>query len=119
MSIVVQIFGVQKSQETRAAERFFKERKIKIHLVDLYDRPIAAGELNRFLDKFGWDIVLDRSGKLFTAAGLEFLKLSPEGWLGKVQDEPRLLRLPLVRVGKTLAVGRDESIWKTMLGNFR
>jgi arsenate reductase-like glutaredoxin family protein len=111
----VQIFGIQKSQETRAAERFFKERKIKIHLVDLYDRPIAAGELKRFLDKFGWDNVLDRTGKAFQAAGLEYLKLSEEGWFNRVQDEPRLLRLPLVRVGKALSIGRDESTWKAML----
>ncbi len=110
-----QIFGIQKSQETRAAERFFKERKIKIHLVDLLERPIAAGELKRFLDKFGWDLVLDRTGKTFQASGLEYLKLSEDGWFIRVQDEPRLLRLPLVRVGKALAIGRDETTWKTML----
>ncbi len=115
MSIEAQIFGIQKSQETRAAERFFKERKVKIHLVDLYDRPIAAGELKRFLDKFGWDLVLDRAGKAFQAAGLEYLKLSEDGWVARVQDEPRLLHLPLVRVGKALAVGRDEPTWKAML----
>jgi arsenate reductase-like glutaredoxin family protein len=110
-----QIFGIQKSQETRAAERFFKERKIKIHMVDLLERPIAAGELKRFLDKFGWDHVLDRTGKAYQAAGLEYLKLSEDGWFIRVQDEPRLLRLPLVRVGKTLALGRDELTWKAML----
>ncbi len=111
-----QIFGIQKSQETRAAERFFKERKIKIHLVDLLERPIAPGELRRFLQKFGWDAVLDRSGKTFLASGLEYMKISEEGWLAKVQDEPRLLRLPLVRVGQLLAVGRDEASWKAMIG---
>ena len=110
-----QIFGIQKSQETRASERFFKERNIKIHLVDLLERPIAAGELKRFLDKFGWDLVLDRNGKAFQSAGLEYLKLSEDGWFIRVQNEPRLLRLPLVRVGKSLAVGRDELTWKAML----
>ncbi len=110
-----QIFGIQKSQETRAAERFFKERKVKIHLVDLLERPIAAGELKRFLDKFGWDLLLDRTGKAFQTAGLEYLKLSEDGWFIRVQDEPRLLRLPLVRVGKALAIGRDEATWKAML----
>jgi arsenate reductase (glutaredoxin) len=110
-----QIFGIQKSQETRAAERFFKERKIKLHLVDLLERPIAWGEFKRFVDKFGWDNVLDRTGKVFVASGLEFMKLSEEGWLAKVQDEPRLLRLPLVRVGKNLAVGKDEAAWKQII----
>jgi arsenate reductase (glutaredoxin) len=110
-----QIFGIQKSQETRAAERFFKERKIKLHIVDLLERPIAWGELKRFVDKFGWDNVLDRTGKVFVGSGLEFMKLSQEGWLSKVQDEPRLLRLPLVRVGKNVVVGKDEAAWKELL----
>ncbi len=115
MNVDVQIFGLQKSSETRAAERFFKERKIKIHMVDLLERPIALGELKRFLDKFGWDNVLDRASKTFIAAGLEYLKLSEEAWVARVQNEPRLLCLPLVRVGKNLAIGRDETTWKTML----
>ncbi len=115
LAMEAQIFGTRNSQETRAAERFFKERKIKIHFVDLNERPIAPGELRRFLEKFGWDAVLDRAGKQFIAAGLEYLKLSEEGWLQRVQDEPRLLRLPLVRVGKVVAIGRDEVLWKTML----
>jgi arsenate reductase (glutaredoxin) len=110
-----QIFGLQKSQETRAAERFFKERKIKLHIVDLLERPIAWGELKRFVDKFGWDNVLDRTGKVFAASGLEYIKLSEEGWVAKVQDEPRLLRLPLLRVGKNLAVGKDETAWKQLI----
>jgi arsenate reductase (glutaredoxin) len=110
-----QIFGLQKSQETRAAERFFKERKIKLHIVDLLERPIAWGELKRFVDKFGWDNVLDRTGKVFVASGLEYIKLSEEGWVAKVQDEPRLLRLPLLRVGKNLAVGKDETAWKQLI----
>ena len=44
----VQIFGVKNSQETRAAERFFKERGVKIHLVDLKQKPMAPGEIRRF-----------------------------------------------------------------------
>jgi arsenate reductase (glutaredoxin) len=110
-----QVFGIAKSQETRAAERFFKERKIKLHLVDLLERPLAWGELKRFVDKFGWDNLLDSTGKVFLASGLEYIKLSEEGWFHRVQDEPRLLRLPLVRVGKNLAVGKDEAAWKQLV----
>ena len=59
----VQIFGLKSSRETRAAERFFKERRIKTHSVDLHDRPISAGELNRFIQKFGLNAILDIGGK--------------------------------------------------------
>ncbi len=112
----VQIFGVRSSSETRAAERFFKERRVKIHMVDLDQRPIAPGELRRFTERFGWDAVLDREGKIFQASGLEFMKLSEATWLERVADQPKLLKLPLVRVGKHVCIGKDEASWKAMLG---
>ncbi len=112
VTLEVQLFGLRKSQETRAAERFFKERKAKIHLVDLNERPIAPGELKRFLDRFGWNGVLDIGSKVYVDAGLEYLRVSEAGMLSKVIAEPRLLKLPLVRCGKLLSVGHDEDAWR-------
>ena len=60
----VQIFGVKNSQASRAAERFFKERRIQIHYVDLTQRPLAPGEIKRFVEKFGWAGLLDKEGKI-------------------------------------------------------
>ncbi|NJK44829.1 MAG: arsenate reductase [Pleurocapsa sp. SU_196_0] len=111
----VQIFGLRKSQSTRAAERFFKERRVKIHMVDLEERPIAPGELKRFVDKFGWNGVLDIGSKVYQDAGLEYLRVSEMGMVAKVVAEPRLLLLPFVRAGKALSVGRDEDTWKSWL----
>ena len=91
----VQIFGLKKSQATRAAERFFKERKIKLHMVDLNDRLIAAGELKRFTNKLGVNGVLDIAGKAYVDAGLEYLRVTDEGMVAQIVAEPRLL--PLVR----------------------
>ncbi len=112
----VQIFGVKNSQATRAAERFFKERRFQIHFVDLKVKPMAAGELRRFTQKFGGlDALLAKDSKEWQDAGLEYLKLSEESLLGRIEDEPRLLRLPLVRSGNLLAVGQDAIGWKAML----
>ena len=55
----VQIFGAKNSQPTRAAERFFKERRVAIQYVDLQQKPIAAGEIKRFVERFVWDALLD------------------------------------------------------------
>ncbi len=112
----VQIFGVKSSQATRAAERFFKERSVTIHYVDLKVRPISLGELKRFVDKFGFAFLLDVEGKPYEDAGLKYLKVSDSELLARIEKEPRLLRLPLVRAGKLLSVGQDESGWKAMLG---
>ena len=111
----VQIFGLKQSRATRAAERFFKERKIKLHIVDLNDRAIAAGELKRFTDKLGMNGVLDITGKAYVDAGLEYLRVTDEGMVAKIVAEPRLLLLPLVRCGKAVSAGLAEETWKNWL----
>lgn len=114
-SVSVQIFGVKNSQTTRAAERFFKERRVAIQYVDLSQKPIAAGEIKRFVDRFGWDALLDKEGKAYIDAGMKYLRVGESLLLEKVQREPKLLRLPLIRSGKLLSVGQDEGAWKGML----
>jgi arsenate reductase-like glutaredoxin family protein len=111
----VQIFGVKSSQAARAAERFFKERRIQIHMVDLKQRPMAAGEIKRFIDKFGLNGLLDTEGKAYAAAGLQYLKLSETQLLARFEREPTLLRLPFVRCGNRISIGQDEASWKAML----
>src|SRR5580704_13762343 len=96
----VQIFGVKNSQTTRAAERFFKERRASIQMVDLKKKAIAAGEIRRFVEQFGWAGLLETEGKAYLEGGLKYLKLSEAELLQRVEREPLLLRLPLVRGGK-------------------
>ncbi len=113
--MTVQIFGMKDSRETRAAERFFKERRIAIQFVDLKRKPMARGEIRRFIDRFGWAGVLDNEGKPYVEAGLKYLKLSEEETLVRIEREPKLLRLPLVRMGKLVSVGGDMVAWNKML----
>lgn len=113
--VQVQVFGTRKSKETRAAERFFKERKVKIHFVDLNERPIARGELTRFVQKFGLNALLDLEGKAYERSNLAYLRTTEEGVIAKVIETPDLLKLPLVRGGKVLTVGEDMDGWKAML----
>lgn len=108
----VQIFGVRNSSATRAAERFFKERRIPLHLVDLKAKAMAPGEIRRFIEKFTLPGLLDTAGKPYEDAGLKYLKVSDAALLQKIEAEPRLLRLPLVRGGNRIAVGHDEAAWK-------
>jgi arsenate reductase (glutaredoxin) len=111
----VQVFGLKNSHATRAAERFFKERRVAIHLVDLKQKPMAAGEIKRFIDRFGLAGLIDTEGKAYSDAGLKYLKVSEPELLGKIERDPKLLRLPLVRAAKGLSVGHDEESWKAML----
>ena len=111
----VQIFGVKSSQATRAAERFFKERRAAIQMIDLKVKPMSPGEIKRFIDKFGWAALLDSDGKAYVDAGLKYLKVSDSELFGRVERNPGLLRLPLVRSGNLISVGQDEEAWKSML----
>lgn len=107
----VQIFGVRKSADTRKALRFFSERRVKTHFVDLNERPASAGELRRFVQKFGLDRLIDRDSARYQALGLQHARLSDERWLEKLMDEPLLLRMPLVRNGNALTIGLAEGDW--------
>ena len=111
----VQIFGVKNSPAVLSAERFFKERRIAIHFVDLRRKPMAPGEIRRFIEHFGLTGLVDTEGKPYVDAGLRYLKLSDSELLSRIEKEPMLLRLPLIRSGDRLAVGRDEASWKAML----
>ena len=111
----VQIFGVKNSQATRAAERFFKERRATIHFVDLKIKPMSPGEIKRFVDRFGLPALLDTDGKSYVNAGLKYLRVSDAEVLGRIEKDPALLRLPLVRSGNRLSIGPDDAGWKAMI----
>ena len=111
----VQIFGVKNSPATRAADRFFKERGVKIHSVDLSQKPMSPGEIKRFVERFGLTALLDSGGKAYLDAGLKYMKMSDAELLTRIEREPKLLRLPLIRSGNRFSVGQDEAAWKEML----
>jgi arsenate reductase len=112
----VQIFGIRKNPVTRKALRFFAERRIKTHFVDLQERPASAGELRRFVQKFGVEPLVDRESRRFADLGLGAARLSAERWLDKLVEEPLILRMPLVRQQHQLTVGDAEPTWREWTG---
>ncbi len=111
----IQIFGLKNSAATRAAERFFKERRAVVQFVDLKQKAMAPGEIRRFIERFGLTGLLDSEGTAYADAGLKYLKLSDSDLLGRIERDPRLLRLPLVRAAHRISIGQDEDSWKAML----
>jgi arsenate reductase len=108
----VQIFGTKKSPETRKALRFFAERRIKVHFVDLNERPASPGELRRFVQKFGIEAVVDRSSRAFAQSGMGPAHYSEQRWLDKLAENPLMLRMPLIRNQNLLSIGDSEADWK-------
>ena len=110
-----QVFGTPDSQATRAALRFFKERRIDVHFVDVSRKPMAPTELRRFIDRLGVRAVADESSKAWRDSGLGYLRMDDFELADRLLNDQRLLRLPLIRVGNAVATGRDEAAWKSIL----
>ncbi len=112
----IQIFGTKKSADTRKALRFFAERRVPVHFVDLAQRAASPGELRRFAQKLGVQALVDREAKRFRELGLGAAQLSEERWLEKLVAEPLLLRQPLVRNENRLTIGDAEGTWREWVG---
>ncbi len=105
------IFGFRDCQDTRKALRFFAERRIAVHFVDLAERPAARGELRRFQERLGAAALVDREQPRFRALGLHVSGDSPERLLTRALVEPRLLRTPLVRSANRVSIGHAPAEW--------
>ena len=108
----VQIFGTKKCADTRKAQRWFAERRVKTHFVDLQQRAASPGELRRFAARFGIDALIDRQGKRYADKGLASAHLSDDRWLERLAEDPLLLRTPLVRWKQKLTLGYAADTWK-------
>ena len=111
----IQVFGLVDDRATRAAQRFFKERRLAIHFVDLRRKPIAPGELRRFTDRLGNAYVLDTEGRAYRSAGLGHLRMDDREIVDRLLADQRLLLLPLVRRGNDVSAGPAEATWRAWL----
>ena len=115
----IQVFGMDDSNATRNALRFFRDRRIVVHYVDLRKKPIARGELQRFVDRLGAAAVIDPDSKPYREQGLVYLALDQAGTMARLLGDARLIRLPLVRYGDDVTAGKAEETWTTWLARSR
>ena len=106
----IQIFGKSKCFDTKKAERWFKERRIKFQAVDIVKFGLSKGELTSVKNAVGLDNLVDPSHP--DAALLAYLA-SNEAKLEKLYEEPYLIKTPVVRNGKQATVGYKPDVWKT------
>jgi len=109
--VTVQIFGFRSDSDTRKAQRFFAERRIAVHFVDLAERPASPGELRRFKERLGAGALVNRESPRVRDLGLRAAGDSPDRLLDRAALEPRLLRTPLVRCGHRVSVGHVPEEW--------
>ncbi len=105
----IQIFGVSKCFDTKKAERWFKERRIRYQRIDLKQTGISRGELTSVLRAVGGVDALV-SEKAADAALLRYLAYD-EDKIDKLLEDPLLLKTPIVRNGKQATVGYCPEVW--------
>ena len=111
----VQMFGLADSRVTQSAVRFFKERRASVTFVDLRRKPIAPGELRRFVERLGAEALLDTEGRQYKDLGLGYMHLGDDEIVERLLANNGLLRLPLVRFGNAFTAGTAEQTWKAWL----
>ncbi|HBI63531.1 MAG TPA: ArsC family transcriptional regulator [Clostridiales bacterium] len=108
----IQIFGKSKCFDTKKAERYFKERRIRVQSVDVQKYGMSRGELTSVCRAVGLEALLDPKCKDPDAAMMPYLA-SDEAKLEKLMENPKLLRTPIVRNGRKATVGFCPDVWKT------
>ncbi len=109
----IQIFGLKKCAETRKAQRFFKERRIRFQFVDLADKGLSKGELRSVATSVPLDQLLNRSSKHFVDRGLTHAWLDSRRIETALLEDPLLFNTPVVRNGKQATVGYCPQVWKS------
>lgn len=109
----IQIFGSRKSNDSKKAERFFKERGVKFQFVDLAQNRMSEGELKSILSslKLKLDDIVDTDGKEAQKCFYKYLA-SDEAKIEKVLENQTMIIQPVVRNGKKATLGVQADIWK-------
>lgn len=111
-SPIVQIFGHKKCADTRKAERWFKERRLKIQMVDLREKGLSPGELRSVAASVGGlEELIDREGAHYTDKGLRHSAPSSARIEELLLEDARLLKTPIVRRGSVATLGYRPEVW--------
>ncbi|MDP4143566.1 MAG: arsenate reductase family protein [Bacillota bacterium] len=107
----IQIYGVKKCFDTKKAERYFKERKVKYQFIDLNIVPLSKRELQSVKAAVGLANLINKEAKEYTELNLQNIRND------SVREEillnnPKLYRTPIVRNGKQATVGYEPEVWK-------
>ena len=109
----IQIFGTKKCNNTKKAERFFKERGIKFQFIDMKEKGMSKGEFTSVAQvNDGLENMINWEGRdKDTLALIKYI--SVEDKLTKVLENPQVIKTPVVRNGKQSTLGYQPNVWKS------
>lgn len=104
----IQIIGTKKCSDTKKAQRFFKERSVTFHFLDLNEKPLSKGELTKITAKIGQDNIIDTASKEYKDKGFAWMDYDP---VEEVLANNKLLKTPIVRNGNDVTAGFEQKTW--------
>lgn len=108
----IQIYGKPKCFESKKAERYFKERRIKYQYIDLSRQTMSPGEYRNIKNAAGGvKALLDEKSRVYEETGLAYNPYE-EAAEQALMEQPLLFKTPIVRNGKKATVGYAPEIWK-------
>ena len=109
---IIQIFGTRKCADTRKAERWFKERGMRVQSVDLTEKGLSPGELRNVAPRVGGvEAMIDRASKRYAEKGLKYAAPTATRIETLLLEDPLLLLTPIVRRGSEATVGFKPEVW--------
>ncbi len=108
----IQIFGTKKCFDTKKAERYFKERNIKVQFIDMKEKGMSRGEFTSVMQSVGGiDSLINENAKdKNTLTLMKYLMDSDKE--EKLFENQQLIKTPVVRCGKKAAVGYCPDVWE-------
>ena len=112
-AVNIQIFGTKKCADTRKAERWFKERGVRVQSIDQAQKGMSPGELRSVAARVGGvEALIDRDGKRYVDKGLKYAAPTGPRIEQALLDDPLLLRTPIVRDGSRATLGFQPEVWE-------
>ena len=107
----IQIFGMRKSFDTKKAERWFKERRIKYQYIDLESKGLSAREYRSVKAAVGYEALVNKTCRAYEELYMDYI--TAQAAEEKLLEYPELFNAPIVRNGKQATVGYHPEVWQT------
>ena len=105
----IQIIGTKKCRDTQKAVRYFKERRIPFHFVDLNERELSKGEFDKIISRINAEDLIDKNSKVYKERNYSYLEYDPYDELFEYQH---MIKTPVIRNGNEVTCGLKPEIWK-------
>lgn len=108
----IQVIGTKKCKDSRATERFLKDRGISFHFADLTERGISVGELNKIASGRTPEDLINKNSKIYKKKNFQYMDYNP---LEEILENPELLVTPIIRSGNKVIIGFNQKALKELI----